>query len=100
MIKSFVTVVLVLPLSGLVLPSFAEDALGVSTEEVQGELQRVVDASASKEAQVWLQRIVDAPRKHNYTGIFVYSSGGHMETSRVVHMVNSEGDVSCRTHGE
>jgi len=89
MIKSFAIVVLILPLSSFVLPSFAEDV--VSTE-AQGGLQSVVDASASKEAQIWLQRIVDAPRKHNYTGIFVYSSGGHMETSRVVHMVNNEGE--------
>ncbi|MEE8327366.1 MAG: MucB/RseB C-terminal domain-containing protein [Nitrosomonadaceae bacterium] len=91
MIKSFAIVVLILPLSGFALPSFAEDALGVSTEAQSG-LQSVADASASIEAQVWLQSIVDAPRKHNYTGIFVYSSGGHMETSRVVHMVNSEGE--------
>lgn len=91
MIKSFTIVIFVLPLSGFVLPSFAEDDSGVSTE-AQGRLQSVIDASASKEAQIWLQRIVDAPHKHNYTGIFVYSSGGHMETSRVVHMVNSEGE--------
>ena len=91
MIKSFAIVFLVLPFSSFVLPLFAEDAVGVSTE-AQGELQSIVDASASKEAQVWLQSVVEAPRKHNYTGIFVYSSGGHMETSRVVHMVNSEGE--------
>ena len=60
MIKSFAIVVLILPLSGFVLPSFAEDAPGVSTEAQSG-LQSVVDASASKEAQVWLQSIVDAP---------------------------------------
>jgi sigma-E factor negative regulatory protein RseB len=90
--KNFaIVVIFILPLSGFVLPSFAEDSLGVSTEAQSG-LQSVVDASASKEAQVWLQNVVDAPRKHNYTGIFVYSSGGHMETSRVIHMVNSEGE--------
>ena len=61
-------------------------------QEAPGGLQSIVNASASKEAQVWLQRIVDAPRKLNYTGIFVYSSDGHMETSRVVHMVNNEGE--------
>ena len=92
MIKSFAIVAFILFLSGFLLPSFAEDALHLPTEAQEDRLQSVVDASASKEAQVWLQNIVDAPRKHNYTGIFVYSSGGHMETSRVVHMVNSEGE--------
>lgn len=62
-------------LSGLVLPSFAQDP-----------------PSESDEAQEWLQRVVVAPRQHNYIGTFVYSSGGHMETSRIVHMVNSEGE--------
>ncbi len=63
-------------LSGLVLPSFAQED----------------PSSVSAEAQGWLQRVVTAPRQHNYIGTFVYSSGGHMETSRVVHMVNSEGE--------
>lgn len=91
MIKSFATAILILPFFSHILPALAESATGVSTE-VRSELQSVVDTSASKEAQIWLQKVVDAPRKHNYKGIFVYSSGGHMETSRVVHMVNSEGE--------
>jgi sigma-E factor negative regulatory protein RseB len=92
MTKSFAIVTFIISLSGFVSPSFGEDSLHISREVQEGRLQSVVDASASKEAQVWLQNIVDAPRKHNYTGIFVYSSGGHMETSRVIHMVNSEGE--------
>ena len=90
-IKSSALILLVAPFSGFILPSFAEDSSRISTEKAGG-LQSIVNASASKEAQVWLQRIVDAPRKLNYTGIFVYSSDGHMETSRVVHMVNNEGE--------
>jgi sigma-E factor negative regulatory protein RseB len=90
-IKNSALVLLVAPFSGFVLPAFAEDSSGMSAGTLGG-LQSVVNASASKEAQVWLQRIVDAPRKLNYTGIFVYSSDGHMETSRVVHMVNNEGE--------
>lgn len=70
-----VAIVSLLLLSGLVLPSFAQDP-----------------TSTSAEAQDWLQRVVDAPRQHNYIGTFVYSSGGHMETSRVVHMVDEEGE--------
>lgn len=87
MIKSVAMIAFILPFSGFVLPSFAQDSPGA-----QSGLQNVADASASKEAQIWLQNVADAPRKHNYTGIFVYSSGGHMETSRIVHMVNSEGE--------
>lgn len=88
-IKNSALVLLVASIFGFVLPSFAEGSSGISTGAPSG-LQSIVNVSASKEAQVWLQRIVDAPRKLNYTGIFVYSSDGHMETSRVVHMVNNE----------
>ncbi len=70
-----VAIVPLLLLSGLVMPSFAQDP-----------------TSTSAEAQRWLQRIVAAPRLHNYIGTFVYSSGGHMETSRVVHKVDKEGE--------
>ncbi len=70
-----VAIVPLLLLSGFVMPSFAQDP-----------------TSTSAEAQGWLQRIVAAPRLHNYIGTFVYSSGGHMETSRVVHKVDKEGE--------
>ena len=90
MIRNFVVVVIGLPFFSFILPAYSDDAPSTSIR-TRGVLQSVVDESASKEAQVWLQRIIDAPRKHNYTGIFVYSSDGHMETSRVVHMVDAEG---------
>ena len=73
-----VAMVPLLLLAGLVLPSFAQD--------------QNPPPSPSAEAQSWLQRVVAAPRQHNYIGIFVYSSGSHMETSRIVHMVNKEGE--------
>jgi len=60
-IKSSALILLVAPFSGFILPSFAEDSSRISTEKAGG-LQSIVNASASKEAQVWLQRIVDAPR--------------------------------------
>lgn len=47
---------------------------------------------SSAEALSWLQKIAAAPRQHNYIGTFVYSSGGHIETSRIVHMVDQEGE--------
>ncbi len=72
-----VTMVHLLLLAGLIFSSFA---------------QAQDPPSQSAEAQDWLQRVIAAPRQHNYIGIFVYSSGGHIETSRIVHMVNKEGE--------
>ena len=73
-----VTMAPLLLLAGFVLPSFAQD--------------QNPPPSPSAEAQSWLQRVVAAPRQHNYIGIFVYSSGSYMETSRIVHVVNKEGE--------
>ena len=47
---------------------------------------------SSPEALNWLQKIAAAPRQHNYIGIFVYSSGNHIETSRIIHLVDDEGE--------
>lgn len=47
---------------------------------------------SSAEALGWLQKAAAAPRQHNYTGTFVHSSGNRMETSRVVHMVDQDGE--------
>ncbi len=49
-------------------------------------------SSSSPEALSWLQKIAAAPRKYNYTGTFVYSSNGDIETSRIIHLVNDEGE--------
>ncbi|SFN46772.1 MucB/RseB C-terminal domain-containing protein [Nitrosospira briensis] len=49
-------------------------------------------SNSSPEALDWLQKIAAAPRKHNYVGTFVYSSGNHIETSRIIHLVNEEGE--------
>ena len=49
-------------------------------------------SSSSPEALSWLQKVAAAPRQHNYIGTFVYSSGNEIETSRIVHMVNDEGE--------
>ncbi len=49
-------------------------------------------SSSSPEALNWLQKIAAAPRRYNYIGTFIYSSNGDIETSRIVHLVNEEGE--------
>lgn len=49
-------------------------------------------SSSSAEALEWLKKIANAPRQHNYIGTFVYSSGNDIETSRIVHLVDEEGE--------
>lgn len=44
---------------------------------------------SSESALNWLKRVADAPRRHNYSGTFVYYADGHIETSRIVHKVDS-----------
>jgi len=43
---------------------------------------------SSESALDWLRKMADAPRRHNYSGTFVYYADGHMETSRIVHKVD------------
>jgi sigma-E factor negative regulatory protein RseB len=47
---------------------------------------------SSPEALEWLQKIAAAPRHYNYVGTFIYSSGGDIETSRIIHLVNEGGE--------
>ena len=49
-------------------------------------------SSSSPEALSWLEKIAVAPRRYNYVGTFVYSSGDDIETSRIVHLVDDEGE--------
>lgn len=46
----------------------------------------------SSEVFALLQKIASAPRQHNYTGTFIYSSGSHIETSRIIHIQDQEGE--------
>ena len=48
--------------------------------------------ASSPEALIWLQKIAAAPRQYNYIGTFVYSSGNHIETSRIIHLVDDAGE--------
>ena len=43
------------------------------------------------EAFAWLKKMASASRQQNYSGTIVYQFGNHVETSRVVHFVNSAG---------
>jgi len=45
------------------------------------------------EATAWLQRIANAARQLNYAGTFVYQHGDTVETSRIIHLVESTGEV-------
>jgi len=49
-------------------------------------------AEQSTEPMEWLGRIVAAAQRLSYTGTFVYQSGGHTETSRITHVVDSSGE--------
>jgi len=47
---------------------------------------------SSESALDWLKKMADAPRKHNYSGTFIYYADGHMETSRIIHKVDQTGE--------
>lgn len=41
---------------------------------------------------LWLTRMMNAAQRLSYSGTFVYQSGGHSETSRVVRIVDAAGE--------
>ncbi len=43
---------------------------------------------SSESALDWLKKMADAPRRHNFSGTFVYYGDSHIETSRIVHKVD------------
>ncbi|MGZ5232702.1 MAG: sigma-E factor regulatory protein RseB domain-containing protein [Burkholderiales bacterium] len=49
------------------------------------------DSSSQSEAFAWLKKMAHASRQQNYSGTIVYQYGNQVETSRVVHFVNSAG---------
>ena len=49
-------------------------------------------SNSSPEALSWLEKIASAPRRYNYVGTFVYSTGDDIETSRIIHLVDDEGE--------
>jgi sigma-E factor negative regulatory protein RseB len=46
----------------------------------------------SGDALAWLQKISTATHQLNYTGTFVYQNGSRIETARITHMVDAEGE--------
>ncbi|MCB1986091.1 MAG: MucB/RseB C-terminal domain-containing protein [Burkholderiales bacterium] len=48
--------------------------------------------SSESAAYGWLQKIAAAPRHLNFRGTFVYSANGHIETSKITHRVDLEGE--------
>ncbi len=68
----------------LLLPVAAALAVGASTA--------AADALEQPDALEMLERIANAARNLNYTGTFVYQHGDHVETSRIVHFVDGNGE--------
>ncbi|MDB5814587.1 MAG: siderophore-interacting protein [Rhodocyclales bacterium] len=46
---------------------------------------------SSPDATMWLHRMSQASRTLNYSGLFVYQSGGRTESSRITHVVDGSG---------
>ncbi|MGF1613743.1 MAG: MucB/RseB C-terminal domain-containing protein [Gammaproteobacteria bacterium] len=49
-------------------------------------------AEASTEAEQWLDKMMQAARSLNYDGTFVYRSGPHLQSMRVIHRVDPDGN--------
>ncbi|MFN3986551.1 MAG: MucB/RseB C-terminal domain-containing protein [Rhodocyclaceae bacterium] len=49
-------------------------------------------ANPTLDPLTWLGKIATAGQRLNYTGTFIYQSGGDFETSRIAHMVDAEGE--------
>ena len=47
---------------------------------------------STESALDWLRKMADAPRRHNYSGTFVYYADGHIETSHIMHKTGSFGE--------
>ncbi len=59
---------------------------------LSGCLSLPAQAEQQIDAAAWLQKMVVAAQKLNYTGTFVYQSGGSAETSRITHVVGANGE--------
>jgi sigma-E factor negative regulatory protein RseB len=68
-------ITLLLLLFGVTLSSFAQNLPESSAETLD-----------------WLDKIAAAPRQYSYVGTFVYYADEHMETSRIVHVVDAQGE--------
>jgi len=51
-----------------------------------------VSSAMAQDALSWLQRMNNAARDLNYTGVFLYQTGGRSELSRISHFVDANGE--------
>ncbi|WP_295626014.1 MucB/RseB C-terminal domain-containing protein [uncultured Nitrosomonas sp.] len=47
---------------------------------------------SSESALDWLKKMAEAPRRHNYSGTFIYYADNHIEASRIVHKTDHAGE--------
>ncbi|HEV8523458.1 MAG TPA: sigma-E factor regulatory protein RseB domain-containing protein, partial [Terriglobales bacterium] len=52
----------------------------------------LADPLQQSEALAMLEKIADAARELNYAGTFVYQHGDQVETSRIVHFADANGE--------
>ena len=57
-----------------------------------------VPAVYAQDAAAWLQRAAGAARSLNYVGTIVYEHGGRVETSRLVHLLESGSEFEKLTN--
>lgn len=57
-----------------------------------GALTATVYGDQQGDALAWLQKMAAAAQKLNYTGTFIYHSGGGSEISRITHIVDDGGE--------
>jgi sigma-E factor negative regulatory protein RseB len=50
------------------------------------------DTNSPSSGIEWLSKISNAAQQLNYQGIFIYQHGTHVETSRIIHIVDSQGE--------
>ena len=57
-----------------------------------------IPAAYGQDAAAWLQRAAGAARGLNYVGTIVYEHGGRVETSRLVHLLESGSEFEKLTN--
>lgn len=57
-----------------------------------GLVENVNADASSKEIAGWLHKIAGAAQQLNYQGIFIYQHGSSIETSRITHHVDAQGE--------
>src|SRR5436190_20611485 len=58
----------------------------------------IAPSAMAQDAAAWLSRAASAARQLNYSGTIVYQHGGHVETSRLVHVFDAAGEFEKLTN--